>query len=397
MRMKLTDRLAKTLEPGLYWDAHPDAPKGFLLQVTAGNSRAYRLNYRRKGDDRERRLTIGDTSAWPVAEARKRGAELRRQVDTGGDPLGDLEDRRAAPTVVGLIERFTAEALPSRAVTTRSEYRAMFDQWIVPAIGRLKVAAVAREDIERLHRKVTAEGKSRRANAVLSLCSTIFAQAIVWRLREDNPARHVARNPEHGRERYLSGEELDRLMATLERWRVKKPDSVDVIALAVLTGARRGEIFGMAWDQLDLDQAIWLRPAALTKQRKVHRLTLSAEAVAVLRRRQAERGGPVVPLRRAGGLVFPRLNEGNFEFDWNAIRAATGLEDVRFHDLRHSVASWLIAAGMSLPVVGSVLGHSKAQTTQRYAHLSDAAQRQAVDIVGRLVGSGRSTTPGSKR
>ena len=88
MRDKLTDSLAKTASPGIYWDTHPDAPRGFLLQVTNGGSRAYRLNYRRQSDGVERRLTIGDISTWPIAEARKRAAGLRRIVDAGGDPLG---------------------------------------------------------------------------------------------------------------------------------------------------------------------------------------------------------------------------------------------------------------------------------------------------------------------
>jgi integrase len=121
-------------------------------------------------------------------------------------------------------------------------------------------------------------------------------------------------------------------------------------------------------------------------------LTLSPEAVEVLKRRQAERDGQadrIVQLKRDHHVFHgggDKTHCNRFEGDWREIRAAAGLQDCRFHDLRHSVASFLIAAGMSLPVVGSVLGHSKPQTTQRYAHLSDAAQRKAVDVVGKIVG-----------
>ena len=93
--------------------------------------------------------------------------------------------------------------------------------------------------------------------------------------------------------------------------------------------------------------------------------------------------------------MFPgggsKTHANRFEGDWREIRAAAGIQDCRFHDLRHSVASWLIAEGASLAVVGSVLGHSKPQTTARYAHLSDAAQRAAVETVGKIVGGGKGT------
>jgi integrase len=403
MREHLTDRFAKTVPttPGKiarYFDSDPKSPRGFLLRVTPAAARVWALRYRTK-DGREREITIGDVADRPIGQARERARELRREVEDGGDPLQRFQDKRAEPTVVELIARFEKEALVSRAPRTQAEYKAMFRDWILPAIGKLKVAAVDQEHIEKLHRRITAAGKPRRANSIKSLCSALFSQAIVWKLRRDNPAAHVKGNRERLHERFLSGDELDRLMRVVEQYHDKRPDSTDAISLAVLTGARRGEILGMRWADLDLDLGVWQKPAELVKQRRTHRLTLSPEAVAVLRRRQGERDrrekDRVVRLRpthddhvfRGGG---DKTHCNRLEGDWREIRAAAGLQDVRFHDLRHSVASWLIAAGMSLPVVGSVLGHAKAATTQRYAHMADEPQRRAIDIVGRLV-SGRRT------
>jgi len=288
-----------------------------------------------------------------------------------------------------LALRFCVESLPSRAATTQAEYRAMLRDWILPALGRLKVAAVTREDIEKLHRKVTDAGKPRRANAVKSLCSTIFNQAIVWRERQDNPAAHVKPNREHGRERYLSDAELQRLMATLERWRSRRPDVCDAVLLALLTGARRGELLAMRWADVDLGAGVWVKPAAMTKQRALHRVPLAADAVAVLRRRQEGAAvGKIVRLRGGEQQVFrggnSKTTRNRLEKDWFVLRAAAGLEDVRFHDLRHSHASMLVAAGLSLPVIGRLLGHSKPQTTQRYAHLADEPLREAVEVVAGL-------------
>ena len=141
MRAEFTNKRALKEAPiGIHRDTDPRSPAGLLLQVTAGGSRAYRFEYRRKTDGRQRRLTIGDVSAWPITEARKRAAELRRDVDAGRDPMGELEQQRAAPTMAELWSRFEREELPSRAPGTQVNYRAMWRDWIAPAIGKLKVA-----------------------------------------------------------------------------------------------------------------------------------------------------------------------------------------------------------------------------------------------------------------
>jgi integrase len=391
MKEKLTDKLAAKAGPGIHWDTDDKAPRGFLLRVTPAGARAWCLNYRIKNSGRMRRLTIGDVASWPVAAARERAAELRRVVDAGGDPLGAAEAKRAEPTVAELIAQFEREALPSRAPRSQVEYKSMLRDWILPAIGRLKVSAVTRQDVEKLFRKITAEGKLARANAVKSLVSTLFTQALEWGMRSDNPASGIKGNDEAGRERFLTPQELARLLATLDSRPAHEADAVDIIRLAVLTGARRGEILGMAWAQVDLEAGVWTKPAATTKQRKLHRVPLSPEAVAVLQRRREQQGvasGRVVRLRddqvfRAG---TSKTGGNALEHEWRSIRAAAGLEDVRFHDLRHSFASWLVASGLSLPIIGAMLGHSKAATTERYAHLADAPLRNAAEIVGRIVG-----------
>jgi integrase len=388
MREKLTDRLAKTLGPGIYWDTHANAPKGFLLQVTSGGARTYRLNYSRQADGVERRTTIGSVQEYSkIAEARDKAADLRRAIRDGRDPLGEIEDRRAEPTVEELVQRYTNEILPRRAPRTQVEYRAMLDGYVRPAIGSKKISAVTQTDIERMHRRITDDGKLRRANSVRMVCSILFNQAIAWKLRSDNPCRFVKGNAEHGRERYLSPDEVQRLIDTLERWHEKRPESCNILWLLLLTGARRGEVLGMRWDQLDLDAGTWSKPASLTKQKRSHRVPLSPQAVDILRRRQAEqlRPGQVVRLRR-DDYVFRGGGDGasinRVERDWAVIRAAAGLEDVRLHDLRHSFASVLVSSGLSLPIIGALLGHSKSATTARYAHLADQPLREAAAIAG---------------
>jgi integrase len=146
----------------------------------------------------------------------------------------------------------------------------------------------------------------------------------------------------------------------------------------------------MRWADVDLSEGVWVKPSSTTKQRKLHRVPLSADAVAVLRRRQDERaaGGKVVRLRDdyvfRGGNTKTATNR--LERDWDVVRAAAGLEDVRFHDLRHSFASLLVGEGLSLPVIGRMLGHTQPSTTNRYAHLADAPLRAAAEIAASKIG-----------
>jgi integrase len=392
LKEELSDKLARTRREGVYFDTQPGSPRGFGLRVTKKLARSWFLDYTVKDTGVQRRITIGDIGAWPYKEARRQGAEYRRQADSGGDPLGARETNRAAPTVNDLWQRYRTDILPSLSAGTQNEYVAQYRDWIEPALGAFKVAAAAQdaERVERLHRRITADGKPRRADTVISLIGVLFNYAIKAKLCRDNPAKGVELNPQHGRERYLTESEVERLTAALDQW--KRQDSIHAIRLLLLTGARRGEILGMRWSELDLDDGVWVKPWGRTKQRKLHRVPLPDAAIEILKRRRDERdqqSGKVVLLHkddtvfRGGG---DKAHIRRLELDWKEIRAEAGLHDVRLHDLRHSYASFLVNAGKSLEIIGALLGHSKPATTKRYAHLADKPLREAAAIVGSIVG-----------
>jgi len=102
-----------------------------------------------------------------------------------------------------------------------------------------------------------------------------------WRIRTDNPAAGFARNAEAPRDRYLSTEEIGRLTAALDAHPNRR--AADAVRLILLTGARRGEVLAARWDQFDLEAAVWIKPAATTKQRRLRRAPISASAAALLR------------------------------------------------------------------------------------------------------------------
>jgi integrase len=383
----LTDAFAKTAAPGLHWD---ERLPGFLLRVTPAGARSWVLNYRTV-DGIERRETIGRATTRTAAQARARAAELKRCVEDGGDPLADERERRAAPTVADLVARYRAEMLPKRRPNTQRQYCYLLDTYIVPALGATRVAEITRTDIEKLHAEISAARGRVAANATVRITRLIFNWAIEWKMRpeRDNPVgRKFEFNTEPPRDRYLDDTvEMPRLIAALAHWRDMRPESVDLITLLLLTGARRNEVLTATWGQFDLNRGKWTKPAATTKQKREHRVPLSAEAIALLRRRLADRAETNIIAFRADDPVFPGATIGKLQNDWEAIRETAGLGDVRLHDLRHSYAGFLASNGLSLPVIGALLGHTQPRTTQRYIHLLDEPLRHATGLVGKIVGT----------
>jgi integrase len=207
----------------------------------------------------------------------------------------------------------------------------------------------------------------------------MFSLAIKWQMRSDNPCRGVERNDEHKRRRYLSADELMRLAGALAKLRDQQ--SADIIRLLLLTGARRGEILQARWADIDLEARTWTKPAATTKQRLDHSVPLGAAAIKLLTGIQEAR-------KTGTEWVFPGDDAGprrDIKEAWATACAKAGIQGARVHDLRHTFASVLISSGLSLPIVGALLGHSTPATTARYAHLLQDPLRAAIERAGALV------------
>jgi integrase len=405
----LTDRVIRALPcpvdgAAITYDA--DVP-GFGIRVTAKSVRSFVLNYIANG--RERRMTIGRFPIWSATAAREQAKWLRRQVDAGIDPLDQqaaqvhaAEAARAAPTVTDLFERYKAEHLPRKAARSAADDRSMWEQIVVPRLGSMKVDAVRHDDIDALHAEVSAT-RPVRANRVVEVLRKAFNLAIRWGWRSDNPASGVHKNQEERRARYLSANEILRLSEALRAH--PERTSANAIRLLMLTGARRSEVLGARWDMFDLDAGVWVKPSAHTKQRREHRVPLSAPATELLKEMKATATGPYVfpaldgrPLIdikrtwlsvcRSAGLAEEapkRTRKGNLVYGKDGKPLTGWRATARIHDLRHTYASILASEGLSLPIIGALLGHTQAQTTARYAHLLDDPLRAATERVGAVI------------
>ncbi|HLY44329.1 MAG TPA: tyrosine-type recombinase/integrase [Stellaceae bacterium] len=387
---RLSDTMVRSLSAPsrgnkITYEAGQDAVRGFGVRITAAGAKSFIVNYTVAG--RERRLTIGAYPAWSVAAARDEAKRLRREIDRGVDPLGAREAERDAATIGDLCDRYLAEHAVKKR--TAADDESMIRRIIRPELGSRKVASITFADVDRLHRRVSEARGPYGANRLLALLSKMFSLAIRWEMRTDNPAKGVERNPEERRYRYLTGDELRRLTEALAAH--ANQAAANAVRLLLLTGARRGEVLGAAWDQFDLEAGIWTKPSSHTKQKREHRVPLSAPARQLLAEIKAAAEHRANEKRREPSpYVFPARAPGDgpmteIKKSWAALCAAADLRGVRIHDLRHTYASVLASAGLSLPVIGALLGHTQPLTTARYAHLFDDPLRAATERVGAIV------------
>lgn len=368
---KITDQIVRAMDT-------PDKGKqniirdsllvGFGVRKTATGCTAFIFQYVVNG--RERRITIGQFPGWSVAAAREQAKLLRRQADIGEDPLEKRMTSAKELTLKELWEQYQCDILPKKSAGSQRNERSMWARLVLPQLGNWKLSAVKRINIERLHTRISVSTPA-QANRCLASISHVFTKAMEWGLIVENPASSIKKNNEEGRERYLSDEERARFVAMLD----KRGNATSALALKflLLTGARSGEVFKATWDQFDLDNGVWTKPSAHTKQRRPHRVPLSEEAVKVLRKiGEPERGRIVFAGRKGNSITTMKTLFRN-------VCVEAEILDFRVHDLRHTFASLLVDDGTSLPIIGKLLGHTQAATTNRYAHLADAPLRVATN------------------
>jgi integrase len=373
--MKLTKTIVEGAAPRAQrYRINDSLVPGLCLLVLPSGQRTYYLRHRVDGAQRE--MKLGGPAELTPDQARGLARELLAQVRAGQDPAEERRRRREAPTIEALAQRHL-QAHASRKRSGRND-EILWRRHLLPAFGRLKVAALSRERIREWHAAHAKPATANRALEVLGVAMGL-AEDWGWRPAGSNPVRGVKAHPERQRRRYASQDELTRLRAALQRWEDAGPLAVrwrfaKLVRLLLLTGARLREVMCAEWRLVDWERRVLVVPAERGKTGAAE-VRLSDRAIEVLRELQAAAEGLpwIIPGadRRKPLVGYRKL--------WLALLAEAGVEDLRVHDLRHSFASYALSGGQTLGVVGQLLGHRSTQTTSRYAHLVDDAARAAVD------------------
>ena len=407
---RLTRRTVEGAKPDpardrFVWD---ESLPGFGLRVGRTGHKSYVVQYR-NADGRSRRLTLGATTILTPEEARDVARDKLADVVKGADPAQDKANRRDAPTVRDLAERFEREHIATHVKpSTAYTYRRLMTDFIVKALGPKPVTSVTRADVTTLHHGMRTT--PRQANQTLAVLSKMFTLAEVWGMRPDgtNPTRHLQRYKEKKRQRYLSVGELARLGDALATMEGRTKDGITphialLFRLLVLTGCRLSEILTLEWEYVDLDHRVLNLPDSKTGAKTV---MLGAAAAELLSRAPKQAGCPWVIVGSRRDALGNWTYHANPSKAWQRIKTEVSKEkdgwpkvnigDVTIHDLRHSYASVGAGAGLGLPLIGALLGHTQSQTTMRYAHLADDPLRAAADrISGEIAALMDGTEPGA--
>jgi integrase len=337
---------------------------GLAVRLTP-NLKTYIVEKRYNG--RLFRVVIGPCDAFTVEQARQRAQAILRELYAGHDPHEAKRQQREELTLGALWSIYMER---QQHLKSLDKYRRRYE-YHLEAWQHRKLSAIGRVDIGRLHARIGAEAPY-EANRVLSLLHTLFEAATSWGyFTGENPASKIKRYPEEARERFLQPSELPRFFEALREETLFIQVAFQVM---LLTGAREMEVFTMRWEDIDFERATWCIPSTRSKNKKAHYLPLPAPVVELLRSMPRRLGSPFVfaTSSKTGHLVNPW-------HAWRRIVNRMGVADLRIHDLRRTLGSWLAADGASLPLIGKALNHAQPQTTAIYARLNLDPVRTALE------------------
>ena len=408
-KLRLTDAICRsaTCPPGAGRVTLADAKMaGLILRVTENGAKSF-YSYRWT-NGQPVRVKLGDADAITLDQARELANAVNVKVAQGIDPRAERQAVRAEMTFGELFNLYLeTHAKPHKRSWQADVYRYndTLKQW-----ANRRLSSIRQSDVASLHVRLSKKelkpgakvetGGPYTANRTLALLRKMFAVARTAGYRGDNPTEGIRKFPEHQRERFLATDELPRFFDALdslveesrdrakraaadhrqgdaraaERVTGERESFRDFVLLALLTGARRRNVGAMSWLDVHLDRATWRIPS--TKTGEAVTVTLSAEALEVLSRRQAQ---------ARGQWVFPSADSKSGHYEdprraWRTLLNRAGLADVRVHDLRRTLGSWQAAGGSSLAIIGKSLGHrAGSQATAVYARLELDPVRQSVE------------------
>jgi len=349
---------------------YDDCVPGLALRVTRNGVRTFVMV--KKVDGRTQRITLGRSPGLRLSDARKAALKIQGEVASGVDPLAKRREARLrAETCSDFWPTYLAHIKRKNRAWERDAQRWNVD--IAPRLGRKPLVEVTSTDCQKVIDDVGTKHPV-KANRMAALLGAFFGHAVSCDRIARNPARGLSRYHESPRTRYLSADEIHSLLAGCA---TQPQPWCDLFRLLLWTGARKTAVMSMQWKDIDLQEGLWRIPAARAKNDKAAAVPLVRPAMEILNtRREFCAGSPwVFPAASSSGHV------AHVAKAWGALITGTGLSDVRPHDLRRTIGSWLAGSGANAFVIQKALTHQSAASAKAYAHLDVEAVRTALTQV----------------
>lgn len=374
--------------PGKRLVLHDTQQPGLILRVTETGAKTYYAYARAKGGNPERVL-IGSADKITPTQARDRAKQIVADLAAGQSFTAARKSLKAEATLNDLLSDYFSRApMKPRSLT---EYKGLQTRYLTDGLGKLKLSAVTPKALARLHSDITLgkvkgfKGGAPTANRMLAMIKAAYNWAASASLVSGvNPAALIKKNAEVSRDRYVESHELAKFFAAVNA----APDIARAFfLLAVLTGVRRSNVCAMRWCDIDMDAALWTVPGEQIKNGEALKVPLVPEAVEILKERHKASGDGVYVLPGTGDSGHYREPKRA----WATIKKRAGMPNLRIHDLRRTLGSWLVRTGASTAINMRALGHKSIQAAQVYQRIADTDPVRAA--VGRatsaiLVGAG---------
>ena len=357
-----------------------DERTGLYVEVRSA-SKGYGTYYLRYKDSngKSSHQKLGRTVDISLADARRKVKELKAEIALGADPRAEEAARKSVMT---LDDYWNDIYYPVSKSMKRSHSREeqLYRLRIKPKFSHLRLNQITRQQLQTFHISLKDEGLAAAScDLHLKLLKVMFSRAVDAGLIEKSPAAKLPLfNLDNNVERYLDDDELQRLLVVLQTDSCKMVAKICLLLLS--SGARLNEILTSRWSQLDR-KSLTLRIAAEnSKSRRVRYIQLNSTSMEIINNLETENTYEYLFINRKTGKPFSNIHKV-----WDKFRKKADLPNFRIHDLRHTHASMLANAGVSLYTIQNVLSHSDPAITQRYAHLSKKSLQDASNKVSEII------------
>ena len=374
--IKLTKKIIDSLICEKDWDVRWDSElPGFGIRLYSGGKKSFVLSYRVMGQ--KKLMVIGSYGVLTLDEARNITKAKLVELIQGKDPALEKQKKPKSLSMYEFANLYM-ENYAKKHKKSWSEDQRRLEKNILPTLSNRKIQSITRNDILSIH-NIMGTRAPYEANRTIRLLSKMFEIAKEWNYLDHsngNPAKGIKLFKEEKRDRWLTHNELPQLIEAVD----KEQNLYARIAiwLYLLTGMRKSELLTAKWTDIDFERKeLRLND---TKAGRVHYVPLSEAAVDLLSRVPKLEDNPyIIP----GNIKDKHMV--NISKPWLRIRKAAALEDVRLHDLRRTVGSWLAQSGNSLHLIGKVLNHSNQSTTAVYARFAQDDVRNALEGHGKML------------